>query len=520
MDAILALDAGTGSIRAVVFDTKGKQLAMSQQEWDHPADPRFPGSMNFDVTENWRVTAECIRAAIQESGISPSCIKAISATSMREGFVLYNKEGKEIWACANVDSRASEEVSDLKQLRPFLEEDLYSLSGQTFALGALPRLLWIKKNQPEIYKETATITMLNDWLLYKLCGKLQADPSNGCTTGIFNIKKRCWDEQITKECQIKGNLFPPVHEAGTLLGHVTPGTAKITGLTEGTAVFSGGGDAQLASVGVGVVKEGQTLVSGGSFWQQEVNVALPVPHPEQRIRINCHVLSHLWQYETIVFFPGLVMRWFRDAFCTEEKKLAKELGRDPYELLEEQAAEVPVGSYGITPIFSDVMNFISWRHASPSFTNLSLDPERCGKKELFRAIEENAALVTLGNLKMIQGHTGYYPDEVIFAGGASKGKLWCQILSDVLGIRVKVPLVKEAAALGTAIVAGYGAGIYSTIEKAALEIVQWENIYEPNKENHALYAKVFEKWQAIYKEHLSLSDRGLTKHMWKAPGSV
>jgi autoinducer 2 (AI-2) kinase len=193
---------------------------------------------------------------------------------------------------------------------------------------------------------------------------------------------------------------------------------------------------------------------------------------------------------------------------------------DVYDLLEEQAAAVPAGSYGIMPIFSDVMNFISWRHASPSFTNLTLDPERCGKKELFRAIEENAALVTLGNLKVIQEHTGYYPSEVVFAGGASKGKLWCQILSDVLGVKVKVPVVKEAAALGTAIVAGYGAGLYPSIEKAALKLVQWETTYSPNHENHVKYQEIFERWKAIYKGHLAAADQGLTEHMWKAPGSA
>lgn len=520
MNAILALDAGTGSFRAVLFDTLGNQLAVSQQEWAHPTDPRYPGSMEFDVEANWQLAVQSIKNVVSQSGIDPHAIKGISATSMREGFVLYNKKGEEIWACANVDSRASDEVMDLKQIRPNLEEDLYSLSGQTFALGALPRLLWIKKNEPEIYNEIAFITMLNDWLLYKLCGKLQVDPSNGCTTGIFDMKERNWDSGITEECQLKSNLFPPVHEAGTVLGSVTKEMAHLTGLMESTPVISGGGDAQLASVGVGVVKEGQTFISGGSFWQQEVNVATPVPHPKQQVRVNCHAVSGLWQYETIVFFPGLVMRWFRDAFCSEEKKKAEELGKDVYDLLEEQAAAVPVGSYGIMPIFSNVMNFISWRHASPSFTNLTLDPERCGKKELFRAIEENAALVTLGNLKVIQAHTGYYPTEVVFAGGASKGKLWCQILSDVLGVKVKVPVVKEAAALGTAIVAGYGAGLFPSIEKAALELVQWESVYAPNYENHVKYQEIFEKWKAIYKGHLEAADSGLTQHMWKAPGSV
>lgn len=125
MSTLLAYDAGTGSIRAVLFDLNGNQLAVSQKEWIHKSDSRYPGSMNFDVTENWQLVQQCTKEVLQKSNTSSSSIKGISATSMREGFVLYDKNGQEIWACANVDGRASAEVSELKQIRSEIEEDLY-----------------------------------------------------------------------------------------------------------------------------------------------------------------------------------------------------------------------------------------------------------------------------------------------------------------------------------------------------------------------------------------------------------
>jgi autoinducer 2 (AI-2) kinase len=164
------------------------------------------------------------------------------------------------------------------------------------------------------------------------------------------------------------------------------------------------------------------------------------------------------------------------------------------------------------------MNYISWRHAAPSFINLSLDPQKTGKKEMFKSLQENAALITLGNLKIIQEVTGFYPKEVIFAGGASKGKLWSQTLADVLGVPVKVPIVKEAAALGTALYAGVGAGIYKNIRSAAKNIVKWDRIHSPNMENHTTYQAIYEKWKDIYIEQLKLADSGKTTHMWIAPG--
>jgi autoinducer 2 (AI-2) kinase len=518
MAYVMALDAGTGSVRAVIFDRDGNQVVSSQQEWTHMPDPRYPGSMDFDTKHNWELAKMCMGDAIRRAGIHPVDIRAVSATSFREGFVLYDSAGRELWACANVDARASAEVLQLKQSDPDLERNIYKSSGQTFALGALPRLLWLKNNQPELYERATSLTMINDWLLYKLCGDLAVDPSNGCTTGIFNLADRSWEPSIARSCGLRDDLFPTVREAGTQIGTVLRQVAQETGLAEGTPVVSAGGDAQLASVGVGAVRVGQTFVCGGSFWQQEVNVATPFHDESCRARVNCHAVSDLWQMEAIAFFPGLIMRWFRDTFCEMEKYMAERTGLDAYYLLEQQAKSVPVGSHGIVPVFSDVMNYISWRHASPSLINLNLDPTRCGKKEIFRALEENAAFVTRGNLKMIESVTGFYPTEVIFAGGASKGELWSQILADVLGVPVKVPVVKEAAALGTAIVAGAGVGLYDSIPEAAEQLVRWERVHVPNPAHHKEYDQWFGKWRDIYHEQLQLADKGLTTHMWKAPG--
>lgn len=519
MSYILVYDAGTGSVRAVLFNHKGEQLLALQEEWTHEEDPRYPGSMNFNTEKNWERIKRLTRWILAKTQLDPSDIKAISATSMREGFVLLNAEGKEIWACANVDARSSDEVVQLKTTQPELEDRFYKKSGQTLALGAIPRLLWIKAHQPEIYDQACALIMLNDWILFKLTGQLQVDPSNGCTTGLFDLERRTWSNDLAAECDIKVSLLPTVNEAGTFLGGVTPICSGETGLFEGTRVFCGGGDAQMAAIGVGAVHENETFICGGSFWQQMINTRTPAVDDHCRIRVNCHAVQDLWQLETIAFIPGLVMRWFRDAFCDLEKIEAEAKGIDVYDLLEEKAKDVPVGSHGIIPIFSDVMNFKSWRHASPSFLNLNFDHHPIGKKELFRSIQENAALVTLGNLLLIKESIGYYPEHAIFAGGASKGKLWSQTLADVLGIPIKVPVIKEASALGTALMAGVGAGLFTNINEAVQQTVKWERIHTPDLDKHQEYVSLYERWRVIYKEQLRLADSGLTTPMWKAPGA-
>ncbi|MFS0781759.1 autoinducer-2 kinase [Bacillus sp. 1P06AnD] len=518
MEHILALDAGTGSIRAVLFDRTGKEISCSQSEWSHQANPLFPGSMDFDYVLNWKLVKECISECIEESNIDAASIKVVSATSMREAFVLYDREGKEIWACANVDARAYEEVTDLRERMPTLEQDTYMKTGQTFALSALPRLLWVKQKEPGLYEQAYKMSMINDWILYKLSGELQMDVSNGSSTGLIQLKEREWAGDVLAACHLKPDLLPPLNEAGTIIGSISEAVEDETKLKKGTLVVSGGGDAQMASVGCGAIFEGQTVISGGSFWQQEVNTKSPAPDSDARIRLNCHSVQKLYQIETITFNPGLVMRWFRDTFCEKEVEEAKETGQDPYELLEQKASVLEAGSCGVIPIFSDTMNYMSWRHASPSFINLPIDDKGNGKIAMFRALEENAALISYGNLCLIKKFTGFYPNEVIFVGGASKGSLWGQILADVLGIPVKVPCVKEAAALGTAIVAGVSAGFYPSLEKAVETVIAWDTTYTPDFEKHAIYQRLYKQWERVYKKQLELADTGLTRHMWKEPG--
>ncbi|HHO65296.1 MAG TPA: autoinducer-2 kinase, partial [Epsilonproteobacteria bacterium] len=387
------------------------------------------------------------------------------------------------------------------------------------ALGALPRILWLKHNRPEVYEKVDSISMIGDWILAKLSGIIATDPSNGGTTGIFSLEKRDWDASMAVKVGIRSDIFPETLEPGTVMGNVTVDAAALTGLSTSTKVVMGGGDVQLGSAGLGVVKEGQVAILGGSFWQQVVNIKSDVlPPKDMSVRVNPHVVQGLSQAEGITFFSGLIMRWFRDAFCDMEKMEAKERGIDTYTVLEEKAKTVPVGSHGIIPIFSDSMKYGKWYHAAPAFINLSIDPEVCNRASMFRSLEENACIVSAINLEKIKAFSGLEFDEIVFAGGASKGDLWCQILADVTGYRIKVPKVTEATALGAAMAAGVGAKVYENMVKASESLVEWESVYFPDIEKFKIYSRIKEQWQEVYADQLGLVDRGLTTSLWKAPG--
>jgi autoinducer-2 kinase len=517
-DLLLALDAGTGSCRAVLFAVDGTQVGMAQREWAHAGLPGVPGSQVFDTETNWRLITECVRQVLTQSGVDASAIRALSTTSMREGMVLYDKSGRELWACPNVDSRAGTEAVDLVERG--LAETIYRQGGDWVAITAPARLLWIQRHERELFRKVEHLTMLADWITQRLTGEFVTDPSIGSSSGMFDLASRLWSNDLIDICGMRADVFPSVLEPGATAGVVSADAAAATGLRPGTPVVVGGADTQLGLVGIGVVEPGRFTVIGGTFWQQTIGLSKAMIDPKARLRTLCHALPDQWMMEGIGFYCGLSMRWFRDAFCDLEKLEAERTGVDAYTLMERVATEVPPGSNGVIGILSNLMVASRWIHASPAFVQFDVgDPANSGKKECIRAIEEAAAYVSYGHLQVIEEIVEQKIDDVVFTGGASKGMLWQRILADVLGLPVRVPRVKESTALGAAIFAGIGAGVFPDVATAARNVVSFEKTVDPDPETHSRYLELYEEWTGVYNAQLSLVEKGLLKPLWRAAGT-
>lgn len=515
---LLSIDAGTGSCRALIFDPEGRQVAMAQREWSHATLPEFPGSQVFDTETNWRLICACIREVLETPDVTPDAIRGVSSTSMREGIVLYDREGHEIWACPNVDSRAPEESRELVDSGQ--AEMIYRTGGDWISITSPPRLLWIRRHQPDVFERVAHLNLLSDWILFRLSGEYVTDPSAGSSSDLFDLSRRAWSDETVRMCGLDPSVLPPVRESGTLIGRVHAPAAGETGLKEGTPVVVGGADTQLGLVGIGQVEPGEFTVIGGTFWQSTVGVDTPLIDPQMRLRTLCHSLPGQWMLEGIGFYCGLVMRWFRDAFCQLEMEKAKQSQQDPYTLMEEEAFHAPPGSGGVLGIFSNFMDAKRWIHASPGFIQFDVtNPAASGRKECIRAIEESAAYVARGHMETIKSITGRTFGEIVFTGGAAKGKLWPQIVADVLNCRVKVPVVKESTSLGAALYAGLGVGLYDDLPAVAQSVVRFEQTFEPDPETSRRYDDLYQQWTRVYQRSLQMVEDGLVQPLWRAAGA-
>jgi autoinducer 2 (AI-2) kinase len=513
---LLVIDVGTGSGRSLVFDENGKQRSVVQKEWTHPEDPSCPGAVDFLCEENWKLLSECIKRSISDAAIPPEEIAAVSTTSMRQGIVCYDKDGREIFAVPNIDARANEETEEL--IEQGWGPKIYTIQGDWPSIHAIGRIRWIKRHRPDLYDRLSMMTMLSDWVIYKLCGRFVTEPSVASSSGMFDLKTRKWSEKLAGVAGLSSSQLPPVLEPSERAGSVSKKASVQTGLPENTPVITGAGDTQGGYIGSGVIEPGDAGLVAGSFWVPAIIADEPLLDDRRIIRTNCHAIKGRWIVESCSFYTGLVIRWFRDAFYRQDMEGANS---ETFELMNKEAAQVPPGSYGMQVIFSDVGNNSRWIHAAPAFIDFDvLDPARFNRATFYRAILENTAYQSYGEFENIARVYGSRPQEVKFSGGGSNSPLLCQILSDTLDMPVRVPLIHEATALGTAAVAAYGARLYGSLAEACSRFIRWEHCYEPDHDRGEIYRDAYRKWRKLYPHMMALVEKGLTKPMWRAPGTL
>jgi sugar (pentulose or hexulose) kinase len=313
---------------------------------------------------------------------------------------------------------------------------------------------------------------------------------------LFDLKSGNWSKKLLDSFEIPAECLPKPVPSGEMVGEVTAKAAKVSGLAAGTPVIAGGGDQQCAALGVGVVHEGmiKSTTGTGTFILAHSNSI----RLDDRRRVLCsrHVVKDSFVVEASMFTTGSVLRWFRDNLGYKELATAKEQGMDPYELLVEEAAEIPPGSEGVMHIPHLVgAGAPYWNpQARGVFAGIALGHTR---HHLIRAILEGVSYEIRTNLEIMK-ELNLPASEVRVTGGAARSDIWMQIQADVLGIPVIQTELEEATALGAAILACKGIGVFKSVSEAAKQMIREKPQLTPNKENTAVYNTGFERHKKLY----------------------
>ena len=493
-EIVLAIDAGTTGVRSMFFDKTGKVLGSAYSEYESyfPS----PSWVEQDAESWWNQSAETIRQALAETRLDPERVIGVSVTNQRETIVPVDEAGKPLRRAIVWQDRRTVPQCDWIE-KELTQDAVYSMTGLTVdPYFSAPKILWIKENEPQVFKNTHKFLLVHDFLIHRLSSEFVTDHSNASRTMLFDIRKAVWSEKMTDGLEISKERLPSTIESGKQVGELTSKASKETGLKEGTPVISGGGDQQCAALGVGVVREGMlksTTGTGTFLLSHSKTVRLD---PGLRVLCSRHVVPDSFVIEASMFTTGSVLKWFRDNLGVEEVSVADKKGVDPYEIITEEASKIPPGSEGVVHIPHFVgAGAPNWNpYARGIFAGLALGHTRA---HIIRAILEGVSYEIRTNVEVMR-ELGLPSREVRVTGGSARSETWMQIQADVLRIPVIRTQMEEATAVGAAILAFKGVGVFKSVSQAAEEMVQTLDPLQPTKETLGVYQKGYNTFKSLY----------------------
>lgn len=487
---LLGIDVGTSACKVAAFSEDGRVVAQSTKEYavSQPA----PGWAQQDPEEWWAAVCGAIRSVLHQ--VSPGEIAGIGVDGQSWSAVAVDSQGKvlcdtPIW----MDTRASGICARLRERS--LEERLFSVCGNPLQpTYTLPKILWYKERLPEVYRASHRILQSNSFVAYRLTGALTQDLSQGYGLSCFRMKELTWDRELCRELGIDPNLLPDLVPSHQIIGGVTPKAARLTGLLEGTPVAAGGLDAACGTLGAGVIRPGQTQEQGGQAGG--MSLCMDRCAPDKRLILGAHVVPGLWLLQGGTVGGGGAIKWFEEEFCHAERSAAKEQGTSPYHEMDLQAETVPPGSEGLLflPYMAGERSPIWDPNAKGVFYGMDFSKKRA---HFIRAVMEGVAYSLRHNLETAE-ESGVAASTLSTVGGAGNSRLWTQIKADVTGKEIAVPSSDTATALGAALLAGVGTGLYETFDQAVEKTVRVKRTYSPNPEQKEVYDRGYRTYLELY----------------------
>jgi len=504
---LLAIDAGTGAGRCLIVNEEGEKISSVYREWGYTTPKGLePYGKEFDSNYFWKTVCDLIKEAITKGGISKEEIRGVSSTSQRQGALFLDKNGRELYAGPNIDTRGLW-VQDI--IEESLGDSLYEIAGHAPYLIFMPaRLLWFRENKPEIYKKIAHALAINDWILFKLSGVYATEPSTASESLLFDIHRVEWSDRIIDALEFSEDILPKLGKAGDPTGEVTQESSIETGLKKGTSVIIGGPDIECGLLGCKVLKEGEVGATLGTTAPIQIVTSKPVIDSKKRTWSSCHIIPSEWVVESNAQMAGSVYRWFRDKIINERENRAGKENKISYKEMDEMVLKEGVGSDNTFALLGpEIMNVKEIQIIRqgllvfPPPANPITTPINLGK--LTRAILENIGYAIKGNCDQLAEISKKDITELKACGGLTKSGVFTRILADILDVPIAVPKIREGTSFGCAICAAVGSGLHNNLVEASREMVTLEKVI-PVRSNVDAYKNYYRRWLSLYEESPNL----------------
>ncbi len=481
----LGIDTSTTSSKALLIDEDGKVVGVAASP--HTLQTPKPLWSEQDPREWWQAVSASIKQVLKETGVGPDAVAAVGLTGQMHGLVLLDEAGEVLRPAILWNDQRTQAECDEIHAR-IGKERFIQISGNVALTGfTAPKILWVQKNEPQIYSRACHVLLPKDYIRFKLTGEYAMDKADGAGTVLFDLKSRDWSPEILDKLGIDRAWMPPTFEGPAFTGRVTREAAAATGLKEGTPVSAGGGDQSAQAVGVGAVEPGVVALTVGTSGVVFATTPSALIEPEGRLHAFCHAVPGMWHFMGVMLSAAGSLQWYRDT-------LAPTLSFD--DLLKE-AEPVPAGSEGLQflpylsgertphpdPLARGAFIGLTLRHARGHMTRAVLEGVSFGLKDSFTLIQ-NAGL---GQIKQVRA-----------SGGGTKGALWRQILASVLEAELVTVNTSEGAAFGAALLAGVGAGAWSDVPSACKAAVKITGSTDPNPAQVEAYRKAYPLYRELY----------------------
>lgn len=494
MEYLLGVDIGTSGTKTVLFDTEGAVITCATVEY--PLYQPQNGWAEQDPADWWNATVSTLKTVVAQSGVDAGSIKGIGLSGQMHGLVMLDESGavlrKSIIWCDQRTGKECAEITERVGAKRLIEITANpALTGFTAS-----KILWVRGNEPEVYARCKHILLPKDYVRYLLTGQFATEVSDASGMQLLDIPNRCWSQEVCEKLDIDVSLLAKVYESPEITGYITEEIAALTGLCAGTPVVGGAGDNAAAAVGTGVVEDGKaftTIGSSGVVFAHSSGVTID---PEGRVHTFCCAVPGCWHVMGVTQGAGLSLKWYRDNFCGAEMQTAAGMGVDPYYLMDKQAERVPIGSNRL--LYLPYLMGERTPHLDPDCRGVFFGLSAIHTKyDMLRAVMEGVTFSQRDSVEVLRG-MGVSIGEMLACGGGGSSPLWRQMLADVYGCPVKTVVSKEGPALGVAILAGVGAGIYPSVAEGCRRVIKTNPAQQPVAENTARYEGFYKLYCSLY----------------------